>query len=331
MLKFNEQEEIKSVEGALALRSQINQVVDGICDKGYKNICWLGIGGTYASAMLTVIHMKEKSAIDTFSENAAEFMTTGNRRLGEGSVVIFSSVTGNTKEVVEAVALAKEKGATIIGFLDQAGTDLGSKADYEIVYPKNENLKFFMVADRFMARNNEFSDYEAFYRQLDQHLAQGLVNVAKQCDEFAKDFAYKHMNDCLHYFVGAGILWPATYSYAMCCWEEQHWLKTKSVHAAEFFHGTLEVIERDVPITIFIGEDSQRALGKRVADFVPKICSNYTIIDAADYPLEGIDDQYRGNLSSIITHVIDARIDVYLEHFNCHPMEIRRYYRKLNY
>ena len=25
----------------------------------------------------------------------------------------------------------------------------------------------------------------------------------------------------------------------MCYWEEQHWIRTKSIHSAEFFHGML--------------------------------------------------------------------------------------------
>ena len=53
MIKFNEQEKIDSVNGALALRPQINEIVDEICERGYSNICWLGVGGTWASAMYT--------------------------------------------------------------------------------------------------------------------------------------------------------------------------------------------------------------------------------------------------------------------------------------
>ena len=35
MLKFNEQKQIESVNGALALRNQINELIDGICKEGY--------------------------------------------------------------------------------------------------------------------------------------------------------------------------------------------------------------------------------------------------------------------------------------------------------
>ena len=80
MLKFNEQKQIESVNGALALRNQINELIDGICKEGYKNICWLGIGGTYASCLQAEVHMKEKSKLSFFVENAAEYLTTGNKK-----------------------------------------------------------------------------------------------------------------------------------------------------------------------------------------------------------------------------------------------------------
>ena len=50
----------------------------------------------------------------------------------------------------------------------------------------------------------------------------------------------------------------------MCYWEEQHWIRTKSIHSAEFFHGMLEIVDRDTPVTVFVGEDAQRSLSERV-------------------------------------------------------------------
>lgn len=78
-----------------------------------------------------------------------------------------------------------------------------------------------------------------------------------------KNLQIRHNDDKIHYFVGAGNQYGATYSYAMCYWEEQHWIRTKSIHSAEFFHGMLEIIDKDTPVTVFIGEDSQRSLSER--------------------------------------------------------------------
>lgn len=331
MLKFDEHKQLDSVNGALALRKEIESIVDGICKKGFKNICWLGIGGTYASCLQAEVHMKERSAINFFVENTAEYILTGNKRVGEGTVVVISSVTGSTSEMVDGVKKAKDAGAEVIGFVDYPDTKLAKMSDYLISYPKNEQLKFFMVADRFMYNAGEFDEYHELYAELDEHLARGLVEVEKSADELGEKIARKHMNDSIHYFVGAGNQYGATYSYAMCYWEEQHWIRTKSIHSAEFFHGMFEIIDRDTAVTVFIGEDSQRALSERVAKFLPRICANYNIIDTKDYKLMGISERFRGHLSHLLMRVITSRIDVHLEKLNCHPMEIRRYYRQLDY
>lgn len=331
MLKFDEQKQLDSINGALALRGRIEEIVDAICAEGYKNICWLGIGGTWASALQAEVHMKEKSAIELFSENAAEYVTTGNKRVGKGTIVILSSVTGSTIEMVEGVKKAQADGAKVFGFIDKAEAELAKMVDYVISYPANEQLKFFMVADRFMKNAGEFEDYDEYYAEMDAHLAQGLVDVEKAADAFGAAYAEKHCNDKLHYFVGAGNQYGSTYSYAMCYWEEQHWIRTKSIHSAEFFHGTLEVIDKDTPVTVFIGEDSQRSLSERVANFLPRICGKYNIIDTKKFELKGISPEYRGYISHLVMHAVTQRIDVHMEKVNCHPMEIRRYYRCLDY
>lgn len=331
MIKFDEEKIIQSVNGALALRSEINKIVDDFCEKGYKNICWLGIGGTWASSLQAVVHMKESSSIETFAENAAEYLTTGNKRIGEGTIVVISSVTGSTQEMVDAVKKAQSDGAIVFGFIDVETAKLAKLVDYEIAFSGQEQLKFFMVADRFMYNAGEIDWYEDAYKEFEKYLAQGLVDVEKECDEFAKKLALKHHDDDIHYFVGAGNQYGATYSYAMCYWEEQHWIKTKSISAPEFFHGMLEIVERDTAVTVFVGEDLQRSLSTRVVEFLPKICANYNVIDTADYEMKGISEKYRGMISHMIMHAVTNRVDVHIENINRHPMEIRRYYRQLDY
>ena len=331
MLKFDEKKQLDSVAGALALRSRIEEIVDGLYANGIKNICWMGIGGTYASCMQVEVHMRECTTLDIFVENAAEYCATGNNKLGEGTVVIVSSVTGNTAEMLTGVKKAKAAGAKLIGFIDRKEAELAQLMDYEIAYPSNEQLKFFMVADRFMFNAGEFPEYDAFYVEMDTHLPHALVEAEKQADSFGETFAKQHLNDPLHYFVGAGNQYGATYSYAMCYWEEMHWMRTKSIHSAEFFHGMLEIVEKDTAITVFVGEDSQRELSLRVTQFLPRVCENYTIIDTKDYALAGISPQFRGNISHLVMHAITQRIDAHLEALSGHPMETRRYYRKMDY
>lgn len=337
MLKFNRQQKIDSVNGALALRPQIEAVVDEINKQGYDAVYFLGIGGTWASALQVETYFKAKSRLPVYVENAAEYVTTGNRRITERTVVVFSSVTGSTQEMVQGVAKAKAAGARIFGFIDRADAPMVAQCDWCISYPANEQLKFFMLANYMMHVNGEFPEYARYNAQMEAHLAIGLADIEQRADAWAAEFAarkyqeYKAAPDKPHYFVGAGAQWGATYSYAMCYWMEQMWIRTCAVTAGEFFHGLLEIIDAETPVTLFIGEDEQRPLAQRVAGFLPKVCRNYTVIDSADYKIDGIDDEFRGSIAHLILRAVNNRVDVHMEKELCHPLDIRRYYRQFPY
>ena len=67
---FNEQAQIESVNGALALRSQIENVIDQIWEEGFDGIYFIGIGGTYASGMQVEVYMRGRSKLPVYVENA---------------------------------------------------------------------------------------------------------------------------------------------------------------------------------------------------------------------------------------------------------------------
>ena len=93
----------------------------------------------------------------------------------------------------------------------------------------------------------------------------------------------------------------------------------------------LEIVEAETPVTLFIGEDEQRPLAERVKNFLPRICKNYNIIDTKDYELKGISEAFRGSISHLVMHAVNNRVDAHMEAELCHPLEIRRYYRQLDY
>ncbi len=336
---FDEDFTRSSINGALALRPQIEKIIDDIWEKGFDNIFFMGIGGTWASAMQVEVYMRGRSALPVYVENAAEFLTTGDKKFTKDSVLIYSSVSGNTKEIVELVDKVKAIGARVFAFIDTPGSTLTApdKQDYLVIYKMNEQLKFYMAANYLMYKNGEFDEYERYNREMEMYLAEALIDVEKEADAWAYDYAknkaafLKDHPDLPHYFVGCGNQYGATYSYAMCYWEEQMWIRTKSISAPEFFHGMQEIIVADTPVTLFIGEDEQRPLAERVARFLPKVCGNYTIIDTKEFELKGISEEFRGSISHHVMRAVNARVDAYMELFLRHPLSVRRYYRQFDY
>ena len=336
---FDEEKTRESINGALALRPQIEKIIDQIWQEGFDSIFFMGIGGTWASALQVEVYMRGRSSLPVYVDNAAEFLTTGNQKFTENSVLIYSSVSGNTKEIVELIDRVKGMGARVFAFIDTPGSLLTEKdrQDHLVVYPVNEQLKFYMVANYLMYKNGEFPEYERYNQEMETYLAEALITVEKQSDAWGYERAKKSVEffrahpDYPHYFIGCGNLYGAAYSYGMCYWEEQMWIRTKSISAGEFFHGMMEIIVADTPVTLFIGEDEQRPLAERVARFLPKVCENYVIIDTKDFELKGISEQFRGSISHLVIRAVNARVDTYMELLLDHPLSTRRYYRQFEY
>ncbi len=83
--------------------------------------------------------------------------------------------------MVELVDRVHEKGAKVFSFIDNPGTTLTQpdKQDYLIVYPMNEQLKFYMVANYLMYKNGEFDDYDRYNKEMEANLADVLAQLRK--------------------------------------------------------------------------------------------------------------------------------------------------------
>ncbi|MGG1396886.1 SIS domain-containing protein [Bacillus salipaludis] len=337
MLKFDEELFLKLVEKeGLAFRGQIEEIVDSICQKGYSNLFLIGAGGTIAMMYPYEYILKSNSTIDVHAEIAAEFMVMNNKHFTKDSVCIFTSVSGTTQETVAAAEFCKERGATTIALVAEPNTPLTEVVDYCITTGSEKHsfdtffMLLYMVIFRFMHNNNEFPQYEQFTKEVSL-LPQAILTAVKAFDKKAEEFAIRHKDTDYHMMVGSGNLWGNTYSYAMCILEEMQWIHAKSIHAAEFFHGTLELVLEDTSVILLKGEDETRQLMDRVERFAEKITSQLTVIDTKDFEMAGISEEFRKHFSVSINWAVLSRISVYLERERNHPLELRRYYRKVAY
>jgi fructoselysine-6-phosphate deglycase len=117
----------------------------------------------------------------------------------------------------------------------------------------------------------------------------------------------------------------------MCILEEMQWIRTRPVHASDFFHGTLELVEEGVSVIVFSGEDESRPLTERVAQFAPRFTDKVHVFDTKDFDLPGISAETRALISPVLLATAFERISAHLEILRNHPLTTRRYYKKLEY
>jgi fructoselysine-6-phosphate deglycase len=337
MLNFSREKYLKVTGGAVGLRQEIEKVVDKVYEKGFKNIFLIGSGGAVATFYPFEFMINSTSTIPAYAEIAAEFVLQNHKQFTEESLVILSSLSGTTQETVAAAKYCKERGATTIGLTGEYNKTLADIVDFPIVnFAENDfasdsnQLILYFLTFKLMNKNGDFPNFEAFATQLEV-LPEKLINAKEQFEAKAEAFAAAYKDEPYHMVVGSGSTWGRAYSYAMCVLEEMQWIKTKSIHAAEFFHGTLELVEEDTSVILLKGEDETRPLMERVEQFAEKYTKKLTLLDTKDYELEGISEEFRKYLSPIVTSTLLQRLSVQLEDKRNHSLEIRRYYRTVAY
>jgi len=103
------------------------------------------------------------------------------------------------------------------------------------------------------------------------------------------------------------------------------------VHASDFFHGTLELVEKGVSVILFKGEDGTRPLVQRVEKFVPTVTDSVLVLDTAEFDLPGVTSEVRSLLSPVLLATVLERVSAHLEVKRDHPLTTRRYYKRLAY
>ena len=336
-IDLNHYEEV--VDKALALRPQIEKAVDEICEQGYSNLFFIGCGGTYAHSLPMMYWLESASEkIQAYTVIAAEFMAMGHKKFNKDSVCIFSSRSGNTKEIVAAAKFCKEHGARTMVYVSNDDTPVCEYADYKFYSPAEDpNLceaiytYSITLLARFMKNAGEFPKYDKLVEEMAK-LTPYLIKAKEQFDPKCQELAKKLKDVDYHMVVGGGMMWGEAYDFAMCILEEMQWIKTKSIHACEFFHGTIELCEKDTSILVFYGEDEARPLTDRVMKFLNKMeLGQVTVFDTKDVELPFSDDEFRKILSPMVIYCITERLAAHLAKERGHSLTIRRYYRQMEY
>jgi fructoselysine-6-phosphate deglycase len=337
MLNFDEQRFLRIQTSAVALRTRLDQVIASCLSAGAENVFFLGTGGAAILMQPAAQLLQLKSRFPAFIGLPAELVITGSANLTDKSLVIMPSLSGTTKESVALLAKLKEIGATVLTLVGHAETPLGKGGDHVFVNFAEDDtscesfyLQSLFIALSIMKHRGEIGNYDQLAAELS--LLPGLLlEVKRTYEPKAEAFARTLAASDYHIVTGAGNVWPQAFYYGMCILEEMQWIRTRPVHASDFFHGTLELVEKDVSVILFKGEDALRPLAERLENFVPNYTDKLTVLDTAQFNLPGISAEVRALVSPVLLATVLERISAHLEVLRDHPLTTRRYYKRVAY
>ncbi|WP_430647471.1 SIS domain-containing protein [Agromyces sp. GXS1127] len=337
MLNFDEARFLDIQAGAVALADRIDAFIGERLAAGATNLFFVGSGGAGILMQPAARLLQTRSTLPTFLEMPAELVEAGSVHLGPGSIVIIPSLSGTTLESIRVLDYAKDRGATVLTLTGHAATALAEGADVNLTTfaaddtsSETFSIQSLLIALSVMRARGEFSTYDQVLAQL-RTLPDALLGVKRGFEERAAELARIIAASGYHIITGAGASWPEAFYYGMCILEEMQWIRTRPVHASDFFHGTLELLEPGVSVIALKGEDAGRSLVERVEAFVPRITDTLQVIDTADFELLGFTPEARALLAPALLATALERVSAHLEVLRDHPLTTRRYYRQLQY
>lgn len=337
MLNFDEARYVSIQSGAVALAGEIDAVIGKLLEAGAENIHFLGTGGASFLMQPAAALLQRLSRFPAFTGYSAELTITGSVNLNDRSIVVIPSRSGTTKESIALLAMAKKAGAKVITLVGHKDTPLGNEGDHVLVNFVEDDtssesfyLQSLLIALSIMARRKEISNYAALVKEM-AALPKALLEAKRDFEGEANRLAAIIAASNYHIFTGAGNTWPEAHYYGMCILEEMQWIRTRPVHASDFFHGTLEVVEKGVSLFVFQGEDKCRSLTDRVITFAKQYTDQVHVLDTQDVKLAGIGPELRALISPVVLAALLERVNAHIEVKRNHPLSTRRYYNRVVY
>ncbi|ACM39453.1 SIS domain-containing protein [Agrobacterium vitis] len=319
-----------SIQSALAAVAQ---------RKSVSTIYFVACGGSFAQMHLPK-YAVDRNSSTIFAEtfNSAEFIARNPVHLGEGSVVILCSSSGNTPETVAAAAFAKKKGAFTIGLTTKPESELGQVSDSTVPYVStpligNQDAPSGIILRIAFGIVNarENSPKAAALLSALEKVGDIAASAQKVHAEDAREWGERNKREPTIYTMASGSNWGVAYSFSICILQEMQWINSQAIHSGEYFHGPFEITDFDTPILLLVGLGPTREMDTRAQKFAEKYSKNLLVLDAAKIDMHGVAPEVAEYITPLVFQPLMRIYAVELAERRGHPLTVRRYMWKMEY
>ncbi len=337
MLNFDKDRFVAIQGGALGIADEMRSLVRDLLSSGIERVFFMGTGGVQLLTLPAIELAGRYSTFPISAQYPAQVVIAPPAGLNEKALVVLPSLSGTTKESVELLTFLKSTGARTLSLTGHKDTPLAQNADHNFTNFAEDDtssemfyLQTLLLVLAILDERGELGNHDEIVTEL-KLLPELLADAKAAFEGEAAKLAKIIKDEPYHIFTGAGSAWPEAHYYGMCILEEMQWIRTRPVHAADFFHGTLELVEPGVSVVLLKGEDPYRPLAERVEKFAPRYTDKLRVLDTKTVSLPGISDTTRSMISPVVLATLLERLSAHLEVLRNHPLTTRRYYKRVEY
>ncbi|WP_114458786.1 MULTISPECIES: SIS domain-containing protein [unclassified Halanaerobium] len=305
---------------------KIEKLVTKMDSQNIKKIYFVACGSPLCACQTAELLFRKYSNIECASYSGWDFLDQTPKFLNKQTAVIGVSDSGNTKEVADSIMKAKKQGAFTLGFTKNEEENLLTKSAENLIAYKADCiwevhlLLTYYLSIKFILKKEENKELRTIISDI-KKLPSILKNLVKTTEKKSKRLGKKAAKWPFIYTISSGATLPLGYKEGVITMLEFTWTHGSSLNAAEFRHGPLEVVDKDVPYIFILGNDETRHTTKRALNFVKKFSENYIIFDIEDY-IKGLHPM----LAPFILFVPLEYFYYYLSISKGHNPDDRRYY-----
>ncbi len=215
-----------------------------------RNLYLVGCGTSYHACLLGSVYLSRLAGRTAIPVLAPQFKPQFGGALNDQDVAVFVSQSGETKDVLNAIEFARQRGAGVLGLVNVIGSTLMNVSDvhlplvcgYEISVPAtktftNQCLAFLYLAMRLGGRDT------ASLAGLPAQMEATLAAVEPQIEALVDGLAGWDDLYCLGY----GLTYPIALEGALKL-KEITYAHCEGMLSTEFKHGPLSAVRQDYPV-----------------------------------------------------------------------------------
>ena len=210
----------------------------------------VGCGTSYHACLLGAYYFNQLAGVAAVPVLGPQFIEQCGQSVGPGDVAVFVSQSGETKDVLNAVKVMREREGQVLGVLNVLGSTLMHQSDvylplacgYEISVPAtktfvNQAVLFLYLAYRLAGR--DVAEMDVLPELLDQ--------VIESTDIASREIAgHLEKHSAMHY-LGYGITHPIALEAALKL-KEITYTYCEGMFSSEFKHGPLSAVHDGYPV-----------------------------------------------------------------------------------
>jgi len=235
----------------LADSTDVPQLVDAIWDSA--PVFFVGCGTSFHACLLGAYYFNQIASKLVLPLLPPQFIEQCGRSLDARSTAVFVSQSGETKDVLNAVKLARSKGTRALGVLNVLGSTLMAVTDrylplacgYEISVPATKTFLNQAVLFLYLAYRLAGEDMPPLARLPDL-----LERTIAQTGPLAERLAERLVTWDDMYYLGYGITHPIALEGALKL-KEITYTHCEGIFSSEFKHGPLSAVRQGYPV-VFI-------------------------------------------------------------------------------